>query len=70
MTTPVSVRLDESIKARMQELAGQRQRPAHTVHLSTGQPMMGRQKPLVKIQRAELVNFKRAPTELILAWAA
>ena len=29
MTTPVSVRLDESIKARMQELAGQRQRPAH-----------------------------------------
>ena len=29
MTTPVSVRLDESIKARMQALAGQRQRPAH-----------------------------------------
>ena len=29
MTTPVSVRLDESIKARMQELAGQRKRPAH-----------------------------------------
>ena len=29
MTTPVSVRLDESIKARMQELAGQRRRPAH-----------------------------------------
>ena len=29
MTTPVSVRLDESIKTRMQALAGQRQRPAH-----------------------------------------
>ena len=29
MTTPVSVRLDDSIKARMQELAGRRQRPAH-----------------------------------------
>jgi predicted transcriptional regulator len=29
MATPISVRLDDSIKARMQELAGQRQRPAH-----------------------------------------
>ena len=29
MTTPISVRLDESIKTRMQALAGQRQRPAH-----------------------------------------
>jgi len=25
--------------------------------------MTGSQKPLVKIQRAELVNFKRAPTD-------
>ena len=29
MTIPVSVRLDESTKTRMQVLAGQRQRPAH-----------------------------------------
>ena len=29
MTTPVSVRLDDSVKARVQTLAGQRQRPAH-----------------------------------------
>ena len=29
MTTPVSVRLDESVKTRIQALAGQRQRPAH-----------------------------------------
>lgn len=29
MTTPVSVRLDEAIKARMQALSAQRQRPAH-----------------------------------------
>ena len=29
MTTPVSVRLDESIKTRMQTLSSQRQRPAH-----------------------------------------
>lgn len=29
MAVPVSVRLDESIKARIQSLAGQRQRPAH-----------------------------------------
>jgi len=29
MTTPVSVRLDEAIKTRMQALADQRQRPAH-----------------------------------------
>jgi len=28
--------------------------------------MTGGQKPLVKIQRAELVNFKRAPTALPL----
>ena len=29
MAIPVSVRLDESVKARMTALAGQRQRPAH-----------------------------------------
>jgi len=29
MTIPVSVRLDESVKARINALAGQRQRPAH-----------------------------------------
>ena len=29
MATPVSVRLDESIKERMSTLAGQRQRPTH-----------------------------------------
>ena len=29
MTTPVSVRLDESTKMRIQALAGQRKRPAH-----------------------------------------
>ena len=29
MTIPVSVRLDESTKARIQALAGRRQRPAH-----------------------------------------
>ena len=43
---------------------GRTSKPANTVHLSTGQPMTGGQKPLVKIQRAELVKFKRAPTQV------